>query len=138
MTVKMPYLITSFSIVFMMISLSVIGQIKSQEFEDSINRGQSLYTLNCVTCHMANGEGVVGVFPPLAKADYLMEDTQRAAKIILHGINGQMKVNDVSYFGAMIGFKMTDEEVADVLNYIRNSWGNTGSIIKGNDISEVK
>lgn len=95
----------------------------------SIERGKSIYIAQCQTCHMEKGEGIEGVYPPLAKSDYLMADKKRAIKQVLEGASGQMTVNGVSYYGFMNGFQLSDNEVSDVLNYIRNSWGNKGEPI---------
>ncbi|OEJ99024.1 hypothetical protein A8C32_07555 [Flavivirga aquatica] len=123
-------------IVVMFISVNTIAQ---GSLEESKKRGESIYTTNCVACHMANGEGITGAFPPLAKSDYLMENTKRAAKNIIEGVSGEMKVNGVSYYGAMVAYgALSDQEVADVLNYIRNSWGNKGGLIEVKTIKEVR
>lgn len=99
----------------------------------SIERGKSIYETQCVTCHMAEGEGLPGVFPPLAKADYLT-DKNRLVKVVLQGVRGEMKVNGVDYNGEMTGFTLSDQETADVLNYICNTWGNKAEAIKPADI----
>ena len=101
-------------------------------------RGKEIYTANCVTCHMQTGEGIDGVYPPLAKSDYLMADNQRAIKQVLEGAIGAMTVNGVKYNGFMTGFNLNDQEVSDVLNYIRNSWGNKGEPIKPEEVKAVR
>lgn len=107
--------------------------------EESINKGKRIYKANCVSCHMANGEGMTGAFPPLAKSDYLMEDKERSIKLILEGANGEMKVNNKTYYGNMLGYNMLkDQQVADVLNYIRNSWGNKGEVIQAKEVGKVR
>lgn len=99
----------------------------------SIERGKSIYETQCITCHMAEGEGLPGVFPPLAKADYLT-DKNRLVKVVLQGVRGEMNVNGVDYNGEMTGFTLSDQETADVLNYICNTWGNKAAAIKPADI----
>lgn len=96
---------------------------------ESIKRGKTVYDTNCASCHMAGGEGIDGVFPPLAKSDYLMADKKRSIRQILHGVKGKIVVNGVTYEGEMPPSGLTDKETADVLNYIRNSWGNKGKIV---------
>ncbi len=74
---------------------------------------------------MAKGEGIPSTFPPLAKSDYLMKDQKRAIRTVLHGLSGEITVNGDTYNMAMPGYdSLSDQEVADVLNYIQNSWGN--------------
>ncbi len=96
--------------------------------KDSIERGKGIYATQCMSCHMEQGEGLEGVFPPLAKTDYL-NDKARLVKVVLLGVRGPMTINGVAYDGEMTGFTLSDEEVADVINYIRNSWGNKGAAI---------
>ncbi|MEN8882227.1 MAG: cytochrome c [Polaribacter sp.] len=97
-----------------------------------MKRGQAVYKNKCVSCHMANGKGIPRAFPPLAESDYLMSDVKRSIDILLNGLNGKITVNGVLYNGSMIPYKssLSNKEIADVLNYIRNSWGNSGDFIK--------
>jgi mono/diheme cytochrome c family protein len=79
----------------------------------------------CLACHQANGEGLPGVFPPLAKSDYVLGSTERLGLIILNGVAGPLKVNGVSYNNAMPSqASLSDEEIAAVLTHIRKTWGN--------------
>jgi len=88
---------------------------------------------------MANGKGVKGVFPPLANSDYLMSDLNRSIKQILYGAKGKMVVNGVEYNGNMVGFEaLSNQEVADVLNYIRNSWGNEGKMVSASQVEKAR
>jgi len=114
-------------------SLTLLS-FQSNDLKASMTRGQQIYTANCVTCHMAKGEGIEGVYPPLAKSDYLMANKKRAIQQIIEGANGEMKVNGVTYNGFMMGFDLSDHEVSDVLNYIRNSWGNKGEMVKPSEV----
>jgi nitrite reductase (NO-forming) len=94
--------------------------------QTSIKRGQEVYTNNCQTCHFENGEGVENTFPPLAKSDYLMKDPVRTIAIILKGQSEPIKVNGKDYNAIMPAQDyLTDEQIADVTNYISNSWGNS-------------
>ena len=104
----------------------------------SIARGKDIYAVQCMSCHMENGEGVADVFPPLAKADYLMADKKRSIQQTLYGVSGEMKVNGVVYNGDMPPIELTDVEASDVLNYIRNSWGNKGEAIRPEDVKTAR
>ncbi|MEO6720610.1 MAG: cytochrome c, partial [Ferruginibacter sp.] len=89
-----------------------------------------VYSANCATCHMPEGEGVESAFPPLAKTDYV-KDAKRAINIVLKGQEGEIKVNGKTYNVPMAALpQLTDQQVADVLNYVRNSWGNKNTMIK--------
>jgi mono/diheme cytochrome c family protein len=101
---------------------------QNAELTESIKRGQEVYTDFCVVCHKVNGEGTIKIFPPLAGSDYLRNNQNESIKGIKYGQNGKIKVNGVEYNGAMTDLGLTEEEVADVMNYINNSWGNS---IKG-------
>ena len=98
----------------------------SFDLKASITRGKEVYTNYCVSCHMEQGEGLEDLYPPVAKSDYLMADKKRSIVQVLKGVTGEIKVNGKTYNGDMSGFDLTDQEVSDVLNYIRNSFGNKG------------
>ncbi|MEP2670323.1 MAG: cytochrome c [Cyclobacteriaceae bacterium] len=111
---------------------------QDDDLKASMVRGKEIFVANCATCHMQNGEGIEGVYPPLAKSDYLMADKVRAIKQVLEGANGPMTVNGVQYNGFMTGFDLSDKEVSDVLNYIRNSWGNNGDAITPKEVKSAR
>ncbi|WP_293301166.1 cytochrome c [Pedobacter sp. UBA4863] len=90
----------------------------------SIARGKELYKESCITCHLANGEGIKDTFPPLAKADFLLKYPEKSIHAIKFGMKGAIKVNNVAYNNAMPPSGFADDEIADVMNYIRNSFGN--------------
>ena len=108
------------------------------DLKASITRGKDLYTTYCITCHMEQGEGLEGVYPPLAKSDYMMKDKKRSIQQILYGATGPMKVNGKDYDGVMTGYDLTDQEVSDLLNYVRNSFGNKGSAILPAEIKAAR
>jgi mono/diheme cytochrome c family protein len=98
---------------------------QDKELKASVDRGKEVFVTNCMSCHQENGEGVEGAFPPLIKTEYVTGDTKRLITIILHGQSGEIVVNDKTYAMEMPAQShLTDEEITDVLNYIRNSWGN--------------
>jgi len=96
---------------------------------DKIEAGKKLYMQACFACHQANGEGIANAFPPLAQADYLNEDEDRAIDALIHGLSGEITVNGKKYNSIMPSQQLTDDEVANVLTYVYNSWGNKGSEI---------
>lgn len=93
--------------------------------KNSIANGKEIYDNFCINCHMANGKGVTNVFPPLADSDYLRDDQLKSIKAVKHGMSGKIIVNGITYNSVMTPLGLSDEEVADVMNYINNSWGNT-------------
>ena len=90
----------------------------------SLARGEQTYQSLCMVCHQATGLGLPGVFPPLAGSDYLFDDIDRAIHLVLHGKQGVIVVNGVEYNQVMLAQNLDDEQTADVLNYVLNSWGN--------------
>ena len=101
----------------------------SFDLKASVARGKETYIAYCISCHMEQGEGIDGVYPPLAKSDYLMADKKRSIQQVLHGVTGEIKVNGKVYNMEMTGFDLSDQEVSDVLNYVRNSFGNKGDAV---------
>lgn len=108
------------------------------DLKASVTRGKEVYGTYCISCHMEQGEGIEGLYPPVAKSDYLMADKKRSIEQVLTGASGEMKVNGVSYNGEMTGFELSDQEVSDVLNYIRNSWGNKGEPVRPEEVKAVR
>ncbi len=105
---------------------------------ESITRGKDVYIAQCLTCHLEKGEGIEDVYPPLAKADYLMADKKRSIEQVLYGARGEMKVNGKIYNAEMSAFDLTDQQASDVLNYIRNSFGNKGSAITTEEVKAAR
>lgn len=90
----------------------------------SIERGKEVYTNFCMSCHMVDGKGSE-IYPPVAKTDYLKKPAKTLINIILQGQSGEIVVNKKKYDALMPAQAyLTDEQIADVLNYIRNSFGN--------------
>ena len=126
---------------FVVVAVTTISFRPVQKFDlkASIERGKEVYTAQCMSCHMEQGEGVEGVYPPLAKSDYLAADKKRAADQVLHGLTGEIKVNGKTYDGVMTGFDMlTDVEVSDVVNYVRNSFGNKGAAVTPEEVKALR
>ncbi|PHQ30103.1 MAG: cytochrome C [Sphingobium sp.] len=93
--------------------------------QESIERGETVYEDFCMQCHLPTGEGVAGVYPPLAKADYLLKNREKAIHSVKYGLKGEITVNGDIYNSVMPSPGLYDDEVADVMNYILHSWGNT-------------
>lgn len=100
---------------------------QDDKLQQSIKRGKEVYADMCATCHMPNGKGVSKVYPPLANSDYLMENRKASIQAIKYGLRGKIVVNGVEYKGIMANLGLYEDEVADVMNYITNSWGNKNS-----------
>lgn len=100
------------------------------------SNGKKIYTALCTNCHTAQGEGLGKLIPPIGKSDYLMEDLGRTARIIKFGQRGPITVNGVVFNQPMpANPKLTNLEIAELITYISNSWGNAA---KGITIEEVQ
>ena len=107
--------------------------------QQSIKRGKEVYLDMCVTCHLPNGKGVPKVYPPLAKSDYLMEKREESIRAVKYGIRGKIVVNGVEYRGIMSSLGLYNDEVADVMNYITNSWGNENTkIVTEEEVEKIE
>jgi len=106
--------------------------------KESIKAGSEIYQDFCVQCHLSTGIGVFGVFPPLKASNYLLENTNLSIAGIKYGLKGKIIVNNEEYDGLMIRQGLDNEEVADVMNYILNEWGNeTTDFITPNQVSKI-
>ena len=101
--------------------------------------GESLYATHCGACHQSAGQGLAGAFPPLAKSDYLMESRSRAIETILKGRSGEITVNGVKYNAVMPGKgHLSDDEIAAILTYTTNSWGNEASAFSVSEVVQAR
>ena len=94
------------------------------ELEESIARGEGVYNDFCVSCHLPSGIGVDTIFPPLAASDYLLNERMKSIRAVKYGQQGKIIVNGKSYNTTMAPMGLENDEVADVMNYVMNSWGN--------------
>ena len=109
---------------FLFLFLQFISLQQSKPIEESIADGEEIYQDFCLQCHLSNGEGVSGIYPPLANSDYLFDDIDRSIRNVKYGVSGPIIVNEQEYNSVMLNNGLDDDEVADVMNYILNSWGN--------------
>ena len=102
--------------------------------------GAALFASLCVACHQASGQGLPGVFPPLADSEWVLGKDSTAAAILLHGINGGMTVKGNTYNGVMPGFasQLGDEQIAAVLTYVRSQWGNSAAAVSVETVARTR
>ena len=93
--------------------------------------GKELYKKHCISCHMENGQGISGFYPPLQNSDYMLKDINRTIKTVLYGSNTPIMVNELSYPGSiMTRFDhLSDDDIASITTYILNAWGNNGGSV---------
>ncbi len=106
--------------------------------DDRIKAGEAVFKANCIACHGAEGKGVEGTFPPLAQSDYLNADHNRGIQAVLKGLTGEITVNGKKYNSAMPALGLNDEDTANVLTYILNSFGNKGGEVKPEDVAKAR
>ncbi|GAA3615589.1 cytochrome c [Flavivirga amylovorans] len=115
------------------------NKTQTDPLKESIQRGQEIYTDFCVSCHLPNGKGVEKVYPPLANSDYLIKNREASIRGIKYGQKGKIVVNGQTYNGFMAPMGLSDDEVADVMNYITNSWDNKNDeIVTEEEVSKIK
>jgi nitrite reductase (NO-forming) len=118
---------------------AVAMQAGSVTKEQQLDAGKVLYNGTCSVCHQNNGGGMPGVFPPLAGSDYLMADTRRAIGIVLNGLTGPVTVNGQEYNSVMPPMsQLTDDEVANIMTYVLNSFGNENGVVSSGEVTEVR
>ncbi|GBD39788.1 Cytochrome c-552 [bacterium HR37] len=102
--------------------------------------GAEVYARVCAACHQPNGQGVPGVFPPLAGSEWVLKDPETPILIVLHGLQGPIEVKGTVYNNVMPewGSKLSNEEIAAVLTYVRNSWGNQTAEITPDMVEKVR
>ncbi|MEC9130594.1 MAG: cytochrome c [Verrucomicrobiota bacterium] len=113
-------------------SYKVVAAVQPGSGDDPIKRGADIYRNICSPCHQASGMGAPGQFPPLAGSDWVnVEGPNRMLRIVLNGLNGPIDVNGETWNAVMPGFGdviASDEDLAAVISYVRNSWTNEASI----------
>ncbi len=115
------------------------AETASGDMTQLIGEGKGLYNTHCAACHQPNGQGLAGAFPPLAKSDYLMEDRSRALETVIKGRSGEITVNGQTYNAVMPGMgHLTDAEIAAILTYTTNSWGNEASAFSVAEVTKVR
>lgn len=92
--------------------------------EQSIERGSTVYKNFCVQCHLPNGKGIKGLYPPLDASDWLTDKRQESIHAVKYGLNGEIEVNGEKYNNIMLPMGLDDQEIADVMNYVMSSWSN--------------
>ncbi|MBN8481172.1 MAG: nitrite reductase, copper-containing [Xanthomonadales bacterium] len=107
--------------------------------EQQVAAGKAHYTGTCSVCHQDGGTGLEGVFPPLAKSDYLAKEPAAAIRIVLNGLTGAVKVNGKDYNSVMPPMsQLNDDEIANILTYVFNSWGNSFGQVSAADVAKVR
>ncbi len=99
--------------------------------------GEQIFQAQCSACHQSTGLGMPGAFPPLAGSEWVVGREDIVVSILLHGITGPIDVKGTPYNSAMPSFqKLTDEEIAAIISFIRTQWGNTASPVSTETVAK--
>jgi mono/diheme cytochrome c family protein len=106
---------------------------------DPMVLGKEIFSA-CTQCHQGDGRGVSGTYPPLVMSEYVTGDERRLAAILINGINGPFTVNGATYSSEMPKWRdyFNDEELAAVMTYIRNTWGNKAPPVAKETVAKVR
>ena len=108
-------------------------------FEELMASGKTAYEANCAACHQANGEGLTGAFPPLARSDYLEGKREDVLAVALFGLSGPITVNDQEYNAVMPSMgHLSDAELAAAMTYVFNSWGNEYAAVSPDEVAALR
>lgn len=123
------------------VSISLLSSVTLAQDKKVMDHGARIYIEYCKTCHMDKGQGMGTTFPPLAGADYLKTvKKETVIHQVIFGLSGKIKVNGKSFNGVMAPLpdKYTDEDVAAVMTYVYNSWGNKGPVITAAEVKKIR
>jgi mono/diheme cytochrome c family protein len=112
------------------------GAAKSKP--ERIEFGRRLFTSICSACHQPTGQGLPNVFPPLAGSDFLNADKNRAIKIVINGRQGEVIVNGRKFNNSMPKFPLGDDDIANVLTFVYNSFGNAGMEVTPDEVKALR
>lgn len=108
--------------------------------EQLMAAGEKLYASNCASCHQTTGQGLPGVFPPLANSDWFDQNDKNAhIDVMLNGLRGEITVNGQKYNGVMPGFgHLSDLDLAAIATYERSAWGNDHGVITPEEVKALR
>lgn len=116
-----------------------VASAKESTLQERMKAGEVVYKTACLACHQETGAGLPGAFPPLARSDYLIEDPKRAVQVVLTGLQGEIVVNNTQYNSVMPAMpQLSDQEIADVLTFVLNAWGNKGESINPTEVAVAR
>jgi mono/diheme cytochrome c family protein len=111
----------------------------SAELTQKMETGKTVYNSYCIACHQSDGSGVPGAFPPLKETDWVNGEKDTLISIVLNGLQGPIEVNGEPYNNVMTPHNfLSDEEIAGVLTYVRNSFGNSSSEVTAEEVAAIR
>jgi mono/diheme cytochrome c family protein len=139
----MKYKMACMALIASILVLNLSAQVKHPKKHgssgSSMARGKIVYTNICLSCHMAGGTGVPHMNPPLINTTYVLGDKVKLIKIVLNGFNEDVEINGQTYSNAMTPHNdLKDQQIADVLTYVRKSFGNKASSVSAAEVKKVR
>ena len=111
----------------------------SNRTSEKVHPGKAIFDQNCLACHQADGSGVPGMHPPLGPGSWVGKDPKELVSVLMKGLNGKVEVNGEIYNSSMPSqAQLTDQEMADVLSYIRSSFGNKFDPVTAELVKKVR
>ena len=105
----------------------------------SLERGKAVYSRTCIACHQPTGMGLPPVFPPLAGSEWVAKDASIAVRNIVNGMQGPVTVKGTTYTSMMPPVAgLSDKDIADVVTYVNNSFGNSGATVTEAEVAAIK
>lgn len=112
---------------------------EQKDFKESYQRGKAVYGKVCVTCHQPDGDGVPRMIPPLSKTKYILGSKEKLVHILVKGLNEEIELNGEFYNTPMPAQpQLTNQEIADVLTFVRNSFGNKAAAVTVAEVINIR
>jgi mono/diheme cytochrome c family protein len=137
--IKNPLKIKHLIQALLLLALISCGGNKKPTEETAADPGREIYLKYCMACHQASGSGVPGMYPALLKTDWVNGDKTRLIGLLLNGQQGEITVNGQVFRGVMPTHQyLTDEQIADVLTYLRSNFGNTANAVLPEEVATIR
>lgn len=139
MNYKIPALLLLGATALYSCSHSPNNHTSAADLGKAVAAGKIVYTNNCASCHQADGGGVQHMNPPLIKTTYVSGDKTTLVKILLNGFQDNVEINGSTYSNVMASHDfLKDQEIADVLTYVRNSFGNKADPVTADEVKAIR
>jgi mono/diheme cytochrome c family protein len=123
----------------LVLALVSCGGNKKPAQETTADPGHEIYLKYCMACHQASASGVAGMYPTLLKTDWVNGDKSRLISLLLNGQQGEITVNGQVFRGVMPTHQfLTDQQIADVLTYVRSNFGNTAGPVLPEEVAAIR
>lgn len=120
-------------------SFGIMLWAQTNNLSVSVARGEAVYKKECLSCHQVDGGGVPHMNPPLAQSSNVLKDKQKIIAVVLKGMSDRIPLDDEYYSNVMASHSyLTDQQIADVLTYVRNSFGNKATAVTAAEVKAIR